>query len=155
MKKLSTYLLVMFMGMFWVFRIIVAVLYNLNIEFIIVPHDFIFEVVLLFITLITIILIIKRSIFGAIIYFIAYELYFGTIMLNMISKLGDVMTLNISIEFIVTLIGIVLPLSVLIDLLLDKNRKNNPKNKKTDWFYKNKDFDRKFDERADRNEYKF
>ena len=31
----------------------------------------------------------------------------------------------------------------------------NPKDKKTDWFYKNEQFDRKFDERADRNEYKF
>ena len=28
------------------------------------------------------------------------------------------------------------------DLLLDKNRKANPKNKKTDWFFKNEKFDR-------------
>ena len=30
------------------------------------------------------------------------------------------------------------------------------KNKrKTDWFYKNEQFDRQFDDRADRNQYKF
>ena len=29
------------------------------------------------------------------------------------------------------------------------------KTKKTDWFFQNKDFDRQYDERADRNQYKF
>ena len=42
-----------------------------------------------------------------------------------------------------------------IKVLLDKNRKAHPVDKKTDWFYKNEKFDRQFDERADRNEYKF
>ena len=40
------------------------------------------------------------------------------------------------------------------DLLLDKNRKENPKDKKTDWFYKNEEFDRKLDDRADKNNYR-
>jgi len=44
---------------------------------------------------------------------------------------------------------------VLFDLLFDKNRKEHPVDKKTDWFYKNENFDRKLDERADKNHYKF
>ena len=35
----------------------------------------------------------------------------------------------------------------------DKNKKTNPKDKKTDWFYKNEQFDRKLDERADKNNF--
>ena len=53
-----------------------------------------------------------------------------------------------------SIIGIILPLIVLIDLLLDKNRKENPKDKKTDWFYQNEQFDRKLDDRADKNNYR-
>ena len=51
-------------------------------------------------------------------------------------------------------IGILIPFVALIDVLLDKNRKLNPTDKKTDWFYKNKDYDRKLDERADKNNYR-
>ena len=48
------------------------------------------------------------------------------------------------------------PILLLDDFMseLDKNRKNNPKDKKTDWFYKNEEFDRKLDDRADKNNYR-
>ena len=39
-------------------------------------------------------------------------------------------------------------------MLLDKNRVNNPKDKKTDWFYKGEQYDRQLDERADKNNYR-
>ena len=48
----------------------------------------------------------------------------------------------------------VLAIAVLLDLLVDKNRKLNPKDKKTDWFYKNEEYDRKLDDRADKNNYR-
>ena len=41
-----------------------------------------------------------------------------------------------------------------LNVLLDKNRKAHPVDKKTVWFYKNEQYDRKFDERADRNQYR-
>ena len=151
MKNLTTYLFVMFMIMFWVFRIIVAVCFNLGINFIVTPMDLNFEVILLFLTFISVILVIKRSVLGGIIYLIGNGLYFGASIFNAISQTqGTSDYMNIFISFI----GIVLPVLVLFDLLLDKNRKAHPVDKKTDWFYKNKDYDRKFDERADRNEYK-
>ena len=67
---------------------------------------------------------------------------------------GDILSLSQSTELMFSMLGIILPLAVLIDLLLDKNRKNNPKDKKTDWFYKNEEFDRKLDDRADKNNYR-
>lgn len=39
-------------------------------------------------------------------------------------------------------------------MLVDKTRSVYPTDKKTDWFYKNKEFDRKLDERVDQNQYR-
>ncbi len=154
MKNFTTYLFVMFMAMFWVFRIIVAFCYNLGIDFISVPMDFNYEIVLLFLTFVAMILVIKRSMLGAIIYLIGYGLYFGTGMYNVVMKINAGATLTDYTEFMFCLIGVLLPLAIFFDLLLDRNRKAHPKDKKTDWFYKNKEFDRKLDERADKNQYR-
>ncbi len=152
MKNLTTYLFVIFMAMFWVFRIVVAFCYNIGVDFIAKPMDLNFEIVLLFLTFVCMILVVKRSMLGGILYLIGNGLYFGTSIYNTImSTTGLTDYMNAFFSFI----GILLPILVLFDLLLDKNRKDHPVDKKTDWFYKNKDFDRKFDERADRNEYKF
>ncbi len=155
MKNFTTYLFVMFMAMFWVFRIIVAFCYNIGVEFITVPLDLNLEITLLFLAFICMILIIKRSMLGAIIYFIGYGLYFGTILYNTVTGVTVVSGVYFYTEILFALIGIILPMAILIDMLLDRNRKANPTDKKTDWFYKGKEYDRQFDERADRNEYKF
>ena len=155
MKSLTSYLFVMFMAMFWVFRIIVAFCYNLGIDFITQPTDLTFEIILLFLTLVSMILVIKRSMLGALIYLVGNGIYFGTTIFNILTRLGEDGIITDYSNLVFSAIGIILPILVLFDLLLDKNRKAHPVDKKTDWFYKNKDFDRKFDERADRNEYKF
>ena len=63
MKNLSTWLLVMFMAMFWVFRIVVAVTYELGIDFGgITPLNTNLEIILLFLTLLCMVLVIKRKI---------------------------------------------------------------------------------------------
>ena len=51
-------------------------------------------------------------------------------------------------------IGVILPLISLLDIALNKNRYGSGEDKKTVWFYGNKEFDREFDERADRNNYR-
>lgn len=155
MKNLTTYLFVMLMAMFWVFRIIVAFCHNMGIDFITVPTDLTFEIVLLFLTFVAMILVVKRSMLGGLIYLIGNGLYFGTSLFNELMKAinGSINVNYVDVMF--AIIGILLPILVLFDLLLDKNRKEHPVDKKTDWFYKNKDFDREYDERADRNQYKF
>ena len=159
MRNLSTYLLVIFMVMFWIFRIMVTFMYELGSDFAgIIPLNKTLEIILLFVVLLCIILIVKRKMIGALIYLLSYGLYFGTDLTTKISMIFEDMTQEItigtSLSMIVSLIGVVLPLAVLIDLLLDKQRKANPKDNKTDWFYKNKDFDRKLDDRADKNNYR-
>lgn len=150
MKNFTTYLFVMFMAMFWVFRIIVAACYNLGVNFITAPLDLNYEIVLLFLTFVSMILVIKRSILGGIIYLIGNGLYFGMVIYQGLTATG-----SNYVDVLFALIGVALPFLVLFDLLLDKNRKVHPVDKKTDWFYKNKDYDRQLDERADKNQYKF
>ncbi len=157
MKNLSTWLLVMFMAMFWIFRIIVAVLYQLAVEFPFIPLNMSMEIILLFVALVCMILIIKRKIVGALIYLLSYSMYFGVDLLSSITailEVGENLDINIYTNTFVSFIGMIIPIAILFDLLLDKNRKNNPKDKKTDWFYNNEKFDRKMDERADKNNYR-
>ena len=58
------------------------------------------------------------------------------------------------LQIFFSFIGILLPIFALLDLMLDKSRKMRPKDKKTDWFYGDEKYDRKMDERADKNNYR-
>lgn len=157
MKNFSTWILILFMGMFWVFRIIVALMSEISTDFPFTPLNQQMEIILLFVVLLCMILIVKRKIVGALIYLLVYGMYFGVDLLNnvnLIIKAEDTIALNTYTNTFISLIGIIIPIAVLFDLLLDKNRKNNQRDKKTDWFYKNENFDRKMDERADKNNYR-
>ena len=159
MKNFSTWLLVMFMVMFWVFRIIVAFTYELKMDFGgIEPINQTIEIILLFVVLLCLILVVKRKILGALLYLLVYGMYFGTTLVDgvkvMIENSYDLTDVSTYLNVFIALIGIALPVAVLMDLLLDKGRKANPKDKKTDWFYKNEKFDRNLDERADENNYR-
>ena len=157
MQKFSTYLLVMLMIVFWIVRIIITLASELGKDFMgITPINSTFEIALLFAFLPCVILIVKRKLIGALLYLGLYAVYFGGDITSKMSAMTNngALTLTESTDFIFSILAIILALSVLIDLLLDKNRKNNPKDKKTDWFYKNKEFDRELDERADKNNYR-
>lgn len=153
MKNVTTYLFVMLMAMFWIFRIIVAFCYNLGVDFITQPIDLNFEIVLLFLTFLAMILVIKRNMLGGLIYLAGNGLYYGYYVFNILTS-NQTMGLQSYVDLMFAAIGIILPLLVIFDTALDKNRKNNPTDKKTDWFYKNKDYDREIDERADKNQYR-
>ena len=157
MKKFSTYLLVVFMILFWVLRIVITLASQLGKSFMgIVPMNETFEIAILFLTLLCVVLIVKRKMIGSLLYLTIHAIYFGgdvTNKLNILAR-NETLALAQSTEFMFSMIGIILPLAVLLDLLLDKNRKMNPKDEKTDWFYKNEQFDRKLDDRADKNNYR-
>ena len=156
MKNFSTWLLVMFMAMFWAFRVIVAVMPEFGTTLgDIVPLNSQWEIALSFVVLGCMILIVKRKLVGALIYAGAYGMYFGVDLVKNVSailkeSLSEVNMINALISFI----AIVLAFGVLLDMLIDKGRKANPKDKKTDWFYNNKKFDRELDDRADKNNYR-
>ncbi len=161
MKNFSTWMLIMFMAMFWILRIIIALTYELGIDFGgLQPFNQTMEIILLFVVLVCMLLIVKRKIIGALIYLLAYGMYFGTNLLTGITTLvtasSEISLSNtgLYLNTIISLFGIVIPVAILFDLLLDKNRKANPKDKKTDWFFNNEQYDRKLDDRADKNNYR-
>ena len=156
MKNLSSWLIVMFIIMFWAFRIIVAVTGSMGIDFFVTPIDNNIEIILLFVVLLCVPFIFKRKLLGAIIYLVAYGWYFGRGLLQNVMQLinGETLEINTYLTMFISLIAIALPIVAVFDILLDKNRMKNPVNKETDWFYKNEQYDRKLDERADKNNYR-
>lgn len=156
MNKFSTILLVIFMAMFWVFRIIVAVTTEFGIDLGgITTLDIKTEILLLFVVLLCMIFVIRRNLIGGLIYLLSYGIYFGISLYNSIIAISaGHAAVQEGLNGFIALIGVALPIAVMIDLLLDRNRKINPSNKKTDWYYNNEEYDRKLDERADKNNYR-
>ena len=155
MKNFSSWLIAMFAFMFWGFRLVGTVLSSIGIEFMFTPSNMTMEIVLLFLTFICICFMIKRSLLAAIIYLLAHFMYYGPSFVTHFTQIIDgtidvTQVMGMMFEFF----GLVLAIAALFDVLLDKNRKAHPTDKKTDWFYKNKDYDRKLDERADKNNYR-
>ena len=75
--------------------------------------------------------------------------YFGNDLYNCLTNnVGNTETI------LIDALGVILPLISFIDILVNKNRMGSGEDKKTVWFYANKDYDREFDERADRNNYR-
>ncbi len=158
MRSLSSWLLVMFMGMFWIFRLVVAFQAYYGGEFGgFIAFDITTEIVLLFVAILCMILFLRRSLIGGVIYLGAYGFYFGKyIFLNAIPSLtsGDTMDMAVMQNALVSAVAIVIAFCAFFDLLVNKMRKTDPKDKKTDWFFNNEQYDRKYDERADKNQYR-
>lgn len=157
MKNMSSWLIAIFIMIYWAFRVAVAVTGSMGVDFVVSPIDNNIEVALLFVVLLCIPFIFKRKIIGAIVYLVSYGWYFGRgLIANIMQMIDTEATLSMQTytDMFFALIGVALPILALFDILLDKNRTNNPKDKKTDWFYKNEEYDRKLDERADKNNYR-
>ena len=154
MKKLSSWLLTIFIVMFWVSRLIVAFTYSMAIEFPIKPLDFNIEMILLFVTFFAILLIVKRNIIGGIIYVIANVYYFGSYAAHFINVSNVNVDMDALMNLIVVAVALILSFGILLDLALNKDRHEGKDDRDTHWFYKNEKYDRKLDERADKNQYR-
>jgi len=157
MKSLMSYLLVMLMGIFWLFRLVVAFTSSIAIDIGFQPINMTTEIILLFVVFACIILVAKDKIIGGIIYLVAHAMYFGVDLYNSLMPLianGGGGTLDDYTRVAVSFIAIILPIAVIFMMLVERNRMTHPVDKKTDWFYKNEEFDRKLDERADQNQYR-
>lgn len=137
-------------GIFWLFRVVVTMMFTSETAFPVQPINMTFEVILLFVTFACIVLIAKRNMIGAIIYLLAHCAYFGVDIYQNVNQ-GTINALSL----LVSLVGIIIPFLAFANIGLSSGKKSTGKNKKTDWFYGNEDYDRKFDERADTNQYKF
>lgn len=162
MANFSTWLIAMFMVMFWMFRAIVALCTQFSIDLLgIVAYNFNWEVIIAFLTLLCILLVVKRKMIGSLLYLMLYGVYFGEhFITNIITLVQGQATFNVSfsMNLFVDVIAIALALFALLDMLVDKGRKANPRDGKTDWYFKNEKYDEELkarDQREDKNEYKF
>ena len=155
MQKFSTWMVLALDVMFWILRIIAAYTSSMGMEFMIKPMDMNMEIAMIFLALICFVFIAKRKFLGSIVYMIGYIGYFGVYLFKNLQQMqaGSGM-IDDYINVLFSLVGVALPLFTFFDLLLDKNRQSHPKDSKTDWFYKNEDFDIKLDDRADKNNYR-
>lgn len=154
MKSLANWLTVIFMGMYWGFRVMVCVKAAQKTDFFVTPINLQLEIIMLFITLFCIILVAKRKMIGGIIYILMYLAYFGTDLFSTLIPAINNYELNegIIIDSASSILGVVLAIAIIMDLAFDKSKL--PDQKQTDWFYGNKKYDRKMDDRADKNNYK-
>lgn len=153
MRTFANWMVAMFMIMYWGFRVVVAYQAANYADFFVKPINLTVEIILLFVTVVCIILVFKRKLIGGIIYFLSYLAYFGTDLFKAIMPVfsGEDVSVDYMSAF-TSFLAIVLAFAVLLDLAVDKGRK--PKDKKTDWFYTNKEYDRQLDDRADKNNYR-
>lgn len=155
MKNFSSWLIAMFAFMFWAFRLVGTALYSIGNEFMFVPANMTMEVVLLFITFICICFMVKRRLLAAIIYLLCHFIYYGPAFVQHFTEMiNQTLPTEQYMGTLFELFALALAIAALFDVLLDKNRKAHPTDKKTDWFYKGKQYDRQLDERADKNNYR-
>lgn len=155
MTSLFSYLLTFFGIAFWFFRALVTLFYQLDMDFFAQPLNVTYEIIVLFSTLPCILLVVKRNIVGAAAYMGIYITYFGTAVYEAFlgAQAGGFNLVNSS-DMLITIIGVIIPVLTFLDVLFNKNRSLGKNTGAGDWFYKNEAFDREFDERADRNQYK-
>lgn len=154
MKSLSSWLIAMFMIMFWGFRVAVAFQAQYEKDFGgFIAFNLSLEVILLFVAILCMILFLRRILLGGIIYLGAYGFYFGSYILSKVFS-GEPMAIDVMQNVMVSGLGIIIAFCAFFDLIVAKVRKKDPKDKKTDWFFQNEQYDRKLDERADKNEYR-
>lgn len=168
MKTFANWMTVIFMIMYWGFRIFVTIMYTTGKDFPVTPPDTIAEIVLLFITFMCIVLVFKRQRVGGFIYFATYLVYFGydiyskifmtatveNVVMDTVEEASEmtVQTMGSGINIFTSGLGIVMAIVVLIDIL-SYNMKTHL-DRSTDWYYQNKDLDRKKDSRDDSNNYR-
>ena len=159
MKSLGSWLLIFFMAMFWVFRIVVTLTVQGGADsfggFIVINN--VFEIAMLFVSLLCFALIVRRMLIGGIIYLAGYGLYFGSYLISTaIPSLtsGETMDVIVLENVIIAVIALILGLCSILDIAIERTKAKNFTDKKTDWFYDNKKYERQLDERADKNQYK-
>lgn len=149
--ELLSYMVNMFAIMFWLFRVYVALMVSSGSEIQFTTPGLELEITVIFITLISIFMIFKRNLIFASIYLGTYFAFFtyGIALMN-----GNISTNKQLLNAMVMIAGIIIALLNFLDVMFNKNRKGSTKDNKTDWFYATDKYDREYDERADRNQYK-
>ena len=149
--ELISYMVNMFAIMFWLFRVYVALMISGGSEIPFTTPGIEMEIAVIFITLISIFMIFRRNLIFASIYLGTYFAFFtyGIALMN-----GNISTNKQLLNAMVMIAVIIIALLNILDVMFNKNRKGSTKDNKTDWFYATDKYEREYDERADRNQYK-
>lgn len=154
-RTMSHYLIIMFMVMLLIFRFVVLFTTVLGIDFPIKATNEKFEIASIFITLVCIILFTKTKLLGGIIYLALSLVYYGPEFIKILpTALEGAVSMDNVIQIFVLMVEMLVPIFAFFILLYDKKQEKKPVNKKTDFFYQNEAYDRKYDERADKNNYR-
>ena len=155
MRTMSHYLIVMLSIMLFIFRLVVVFTTVLGIDFMVQSYNVNFEIVFLLLMLVSIILLTKSKLSGAIIFVVSSLAYYGPSLLTQFNYLSsNTITIDNAMEIIITLICVIIPIFSFFIIASAKKQEKKPVDKKTDFFYKNEAYDRKYDERADKNNYR-
>lgn len=156
MKNMASWLITIFIVMFWIFRFVACYTYSMGTDIGFRPFDMMTEIIVLFITFVSILLIISRKRIGGIIYLATNGFYFGSDAINGIMNIvkGGTNTMDEYNSILVSMVAIILGICTVMDLLINKDRAQGKDNKDTFWFYKNNKYERKLDDRADKNQYR-
>ena len=142
---------------FWLFRVVVCVLETLEMEFVFKSLNLTLEIGLLFASIPCFVFVFKRNIIGAAAFLALYGSYFGTALFNTWYQVNPEQGLNVAnnLDEMVAITGIAIAVLTFLDVLFNKHRKSlSGASKSTDWYYKNDKYERQYDERADKNQYK-
>lgn len=159
MKSLASWLSIMFLGLFWIFRIAVTLATQYGMDFGgFIVFDNTIEIILLFVSLLCFVLIAKRKIWGPIIYLVGYGWYFGTYLINeffpaITSSEQPADPIIIQNAFVIIL-GLLLGFVTFLNIAYERTKLKHFTDNKTDWYFQNDKYDRKLDERADKNQYR-
>ena len=154
-KTMAHYLIVMFMVMLMIFRFVVLFTTVIGIDFPVKSANENIEIGMIVLTLLCIILFTKTKLTGAILYLISSFIYYGPEFINLVPiAMNGVTSTDMAVQILVLMIELVIPIFALFILIYDKKQEINTVDKKTDFFYKGEQYDRKYDERADKNNYR-
>ena len=153
-RTMSHYLIIMFMVMLLIFRFVVLFTTIIGIDFPIVVSNEGIEIAMIIVSLLCIILFTRTKLIGGIIYLLSSLFYYGPELIKTLPLAISGATMDLAIQTIALMIELVIPIFALFILIYDKKQELNPVDKKTDFFYKNEAYDRKYDDRADRNNYR-
>ena len=155
MRTMANYLIIMFSVMLFIFRLIVVFTATMGIEFMVQPINVNYEIALLFVMIISIILMSKNKLSGAVILVIASLAYYAPSLISQITYMSsNVINMELAMQTIISIICVVIPIFAFFIIAFAKEQEKRPVDKKTDFFYKTDRYDRQYDERADKNNYR-
>ena len=154
MKTMANYLIIMFSVMLFIFRLAVLFTTSMEIEFVVRATNVNFEVAYIFRMFISIIALSRNKLWGGILYLLSSLVYLGPTFWNEFQAMSNGTSVETATEMLVTLICMVIPIFAFFIIALAKRQEKSPVDKKTDFFYKTDAYDRKYDEIADRSNYR-